>query len=110
MFDEYSKKSCSVLPDEGDIIGWKKCDKNIIVKLLIRNGTPRSNATGRKCRSERAEVLEVIGADEAISKHDTLAIYRKGEIVVCDKWDDRWWVECGGGIHFFITREEAKNY
>ena len=20
------------------------------------------------------------------------------------------WVECGGGIHFFITREEAENY
>jgi hypothetical protein len=33
-----------------------------------------------------------------------------GEIVKCDKWNDDYTVECGGGIHFFITRLEAENY
>jgi len=30
--------------------------------------------------------------------------------VKCDKWDKERFNECSGGIHFFITREEAENY
>jgi hypothetical protein len=55
-------------------------------------------------------VLEVFGADVGVSKHERLITYRKGEVVHCDKWDDDRWNECSGGIHFFITRYEAKSY
>jgi hypothetical protein len=99
----------SICP-EGDIIGWKKCVGGVIVKLLIPNDAKRSNATGRKCRAEYAEVLDVIGADVGISKHDETTEYRKGETVKCDKWGEDRWAECSGGIHFFITRREAEAY
>lgn len=98
-----------ILP-QGSIVGWKKCKDGVIVRLLIPDGVSRSNALGRKCRAERAQVLEVIGADEGVSSHDPKTVYRVGETVVCDKWEEDWTVECGGGIHFFITREEAEEY
>ena len=107
---DLTKAQLSILPDEGDIIGWKKCKKNVIVKLLIKGGVKRSNATGRKCRAERATVLEVFGAAVGISSHDGTTEYVVGKEVVCDKWGEDRFVECAGGIHFFITRIEAENY
>ncbi len=99
----------SILP-EGDLIGYKKCINGIIVKIKIPDSAKRSNATGRKCRAEFIEVLEIYGADEAISSHDNKTVYKVGEIVKCDKWDKNRWEECSGGIHFFITKLEAENY
>ena len=56
----------SILPDEGDIIGWKKAWTDnempptpVIVKLLIPADAQRSNATGRKCRASTARVLDL---------------------------------------------------
>ena len=80
------------------------------MKLLVGKKAKRSNATGRKCRAEYVKVLAVIGAEVGISKHDNKTEYRAGAIVQCDKWEEDRWVECGGGIHFFITRIEAENY
>jgi len=99
-----------VLPDEGDVIGWKKCLGGVIVKLLIKSGIPRSSATTRKCRAEEVTVLDVIGSDVGVSRHDESVEYRVGETVTCDKWDEDRWNECSGGIHFFITRQEAEDY
>jgi hypothetical protein len=78
--------------------------------LTVPSKARRSNATGRKCRAEFVKVLDVIGAEVGISKHDGKTEYRKGKIVRCDKWEEDRWIECGGGIHFFITRYEAENY
>ena len=108
--DDITATRLSILPDCGDVIGWKKCRGDVIVKLLIKDDTPRSNATGRKCRAERATVLEVIGAEFGISKYDPKFEYIVGSEVVCHEWDANRWNECGGGIHFFITRIEAENY
>ena len=99
-----------ILPDEGDVIGWKKCVGNIIVKLLIKSETKRCHAMDRKCRAERATVVEVFGAEKGVSFHDRKTEYIKGEEVICDQWGEDWTVECSGGIHFFITRLEAENY
>ena len=103
-------KSLTCITPEGSLIGWKKCIKGVIVKLRIPEDAKRSNATGRKCRAEYAEVLEIIGADEAQSSRHSDFVYRKGEIVRPDKWDDNRWEECSSGIHFFITRYEAEQY
>jgi Family of unknown function (DUF5758)/Pentapeptide repeats (8 copies) len=100
----------SILPEEGQLVGWKKCQGNIIVKLLVGRNAKRSNATGRKCRAEHVKVLEVFGAEAAISSYDASTVYSVGKIVRCDKWEENRWVECGGGIHFFLTRIEAENY
>jgi hypothetical protein len=100
----------SIIVPEGNIVGWKKCEGNVIVKLLIPQKAKRSNATERKCRAEFVQVLRVFGADEGISTHNKRVIYRKGEIVKCDNWNPDRWVECGDGIHFFLTRTEAEAY
>ena len=103
-------EAITLITPEGSIIGWKKCRDNVLVKLRIPEEAKRSNATGRKCRAEYADVLEIIGANEGISQHDGVTTYKAGERVTCDKWCDNRWEECAGGIHFFITRWEAENY
>jgi hypothetical protein len=95
---------------EGDLIGWKKCKNNVIVKMQIPSDAKRSNAFGRKCRAEYVKVLEVIGAEVGIAQHDNKTEYRKGEIVKPDSFNENWQDECAPGIHFFITRIEAENY
>ena len=95
---------------EGNIVGWKKCLNGVIVKLLIPQKAKRSNATGRKCRAEYATVLRIFGASEGISQHDGKTVYRKGETVRPHEWNENRFVECGGGIHFYLTRIEAENH
>ena len=99
-----------VLLPEGNLVGWKKCRDGVIVKLLIPHDARRSNSTGRKCRADKVKVLRVFGAEVGISQHDGKTTYRKGEVVTCDQWNEDRWTECGGGIHFFITRIEAESY
>lgn len=99
-----------ILPD-GDLIGWKKCNGNVIVKLRIPADAKRSSAFGRKCRAEFAEVLEIIGAETAYTNnHGPRTEYRVGQRVTPDSWDDNWQEECSHGIHFWITRLEAEAY
>ena len=115
----------SILPDEGDIIGWKKAwtddtmpPKSVIVKLLIPADAQRSNGTGRKCRASTARVLDLqdkqgnsLPSDTtAYSGHDTDFTYKKGETVHVEDFDTNRWNECAPGIHFFITRIEAVEY
>ena len=99
----------SITP-EGQLIGWKKCKDNIIVKLSIPADSPRSNATSRKCRAKFVDVLDVIGSDVGISQHDNKTEYIVGKRIECDNWCEDRWQECSGGIHFFLTRYEAENY
>ena len=100
----------TVIAPEGDLIVWKQCEGGVLVKLLIPRGAKRSNSTGRKCRADFADVLEIIGADVGISQHDANVVYRVGQRVTCHKWGENRWEECAGGIHFFLTREEAEAY
>jgi hypothetical protein len=107
---QYVLAQSSILPETGPIWGWKKCRSGVLVKLVVGNTAKRSNATGRKCRAEHVKVLEVIGAEVGISRYNPQVQYRVGEIVRCDKWNDDRWTECGGGIHFFLTKIEAERY
>lgn len=93
---------------EGSLIGWKKCLNGVIVKMRIPEDAPRSHAFGRKCRAGFVDVIEVIGAEFGVSQYDRTTTYRAGERVTCGNWCEDWQRECAGGIHFFITREEAE--
>ena len=103
-------------PEEGSFIAWKKLAGNKIAKLLIPEDAKRSSATTRKCRASKASVLAIYNNkgdkefSEGISNHDIGFIYRVGETVYADLWDEDRWVECSGGIHFFTTRKEAEEY
>jgi hypothetical protein len=111
---DYAIASTRILP-EGSIIGWKKCRKDRIVRLLVPTDAKRSHAFGRKCRAEFVRVLNVFNKDGsaaeiAVSDKDENTKYTKGATVRCDKWCEDYTQECAGGIHFFITRIEAENY
>ena len=97
-------------PKRGDFTAWKKCVSGVMVKLLIPKDAKRSSATGKKCRASHAIVLMVKGAEYGISMHDNKTEYHVGQTVTCDKWEPSRWIECGGGIHFFMSYREAKGY
>lgn len=107
---EDAEAEASIVPESGAFQGWKKCVGGVLVQVEIKAKAKRSNSTGRKCRAEYVKVLQVVGAKVGISQHDQKTEYRKGKIVRCHEWDDNRWNECGGGIHFFLTRIEAEKY
>ena len=105
-----------VCPDTGSFIAYKKAGE-YIVKLQIPEDAKRLSATSRKCRCDRAQVLEIqnLGgttADltEIRSGHDKDFIYEVGKTVSVDNFDENRWNECSTGIHFFINRQEAVEY
>ena len=105
-----------VCPEEGDFIGWKKASGKIL-KLRIPEDALRSSSTTRKCRCNKAEVVEIYNidgtiADERIvkSSYDSSFTYEVGKTVEVQDFDTNRWEECTRGIHFFINRQEAINY
>ena len=105
-----------VCPEEGDFIGWKRAGDKI-VKLHIPQDALRSSATTRKCRCNKAEVVEIYNIDGTIvnerivnSSYDSSFTYEVGKTVEVQDFDTNRWNECTRGIHFFINRQEAINY
>nr|DAQ68504.1 MAG TPA: pentapeptide repeat protein [Caudoviricetes sp.] len=106
-------------PEEGAFIGWKKAYKDqveCLVKLEIPADAKRSSATGRKCRCDKAEVLEIYTMDGKVfeetvySGYDNDFLYEKGKTVSADNFEEDRWLGCAPGIHFFITKQEAINH
>ena len=105
-----------------------------IIKLLIPEDAKRSSATTKKCRCSKAKVLEIQDLDgnkldikewrhlrvtvlstlsttqcsQLHSKYQT--IYKVGEMVYPDSFDECRWHECSNGIHFFMDRQDAVEY
>ena len=100
------------IPETGAFEAWKKCSEGVIVKLLIPDDAKRSHGAGRKCRASKVVVLEIIGADKAVSGGGYgIVEYVKGATVEpLNGWDEDRWAVCSSGIHFFITRIEAEEY
>ena len=101
---------------DGEFIGYKKAEEKI-VKLLIPADAKRSSATTLKCRCSKAKVLEIQEIDgspsevkEVRSNYYKNFVYRLGETVCVEDFDDDRWHECSIGIHFFISREAAVSY
>jgi hypothetical protein len=101
------------IPPTGPFWAWKKCHSvsgDVIVKLLVPEDARRSHGAERKCRAEFVNVLEVIGAEECYSDRTPRTIYRAGQRVTADSWNDNRWDTCSNGIHFFLTKAEAEAY
>ena len=103
-------------PDTGTFVAWKSAN-GYIVKLEIPEDARRSSATGRKCRCDKAKVIEIQELDgspseltEVASGYDRNFVYRVGEIAEEPKYDENRWKEGAPGIHFFINRQEAVDY
>jgi hypothetical protein len=97
----------------GDLIGWKKVDGHIVKLRIPEQARRTASIVGRKCRAEYAVVMET-DDHQSHTSHPPMnmkgVVYAEGETVRPDSYDDDWRVECSNGIHFFATREEAKEY
>ena len=103
-------------PSEGAFTAWKKVEGKYLVKLQIPEDARRSSATTRKCRCDKALVLEITSLDgeehynEVTNNIYNETIYKVGEMVYPDSFDDNRWDECSHGIYFFVNKEDAINY
>ena len=102
-------------PSDGEFTGWKKVQGKLI-ELRIPADAKRSSATTDKCRCDKAFVVSItdIGNDkeitEIVNHNRAKTVYRVGEMVFPDSFDDNRWNECSNGIHFFTNKESAINY
>lgn len=102
-------------PDFGMFIGYKTAH-GYIVELEIPEDAKRVSATTRKCRCNKAKVLRILNRDRTVaditevrSDYDSSFVYKVGEIVSVDNFNEDRWNECSTGIHFFINFQEAVN-
>ena len=102
-----------------NIIGYKKCMDYTIVTLEIPRGAIVFSIDGTKCRTNKAKVIAIDGADRAYSKHSTYSEHNRtyghmsyyvGDEFTVYNFDCKYNEECSRGIHFFLTREEAEDY
>ena len=86
------------------------------MKLEIPEDAKRSSATGRRCRCNKARVLEITDMETGERKDSVHngafkpLTYKVGEMVYPDEFDENRWNECSHGIHFFVDRQEAIDY
>ena len=110
-------------PSDGSFVGWKKISRysenysgKYLVKLSIPDDARRCSANTTKCRCDKAEVLEITNietnekVDVITNTNEVRCVYKVGEIVYPDSFDEDRWNECSHGIHFFINKQEAIDY
>lgn len=131
---EYSKQKTFLnqwyplaCPEEGSFIGWKKTysyadDSDLVTECLVKLEIPadalRSSSFGRKCRASKARVLSIFNLNaqkyisESHSIQDPEFIYKVGETITPqgDPFCKDRFVECGPGIHFYISKADAINH
>lgn len=101
-------------PEKGEFVAFKKCGEYII-ELLIPADAKRCSGTTRECRASYAKVLSIttiLGKPAKTTgvintNYSPNVIYKVGEFVYPDAFDEDRWNKFSHGIHFFITRQEA---
>ncbi len=114
-YDETTTFFMLQCPEKGSFIGYKKSGDKI-VELRIEEDSKRSSATTRKCRASKVTVLSITSLDgkeeftmcENTGRYEFT--YEVGKTYEIEDFDENRWHECGKGIHFFLTRQEAVNY
>ena len=103
-------------PETGAFLAYKKCVNDRMVQLLVPADAKRTSATFPSCRCNKAKVLTIKSFDfkenfdEAWSLVDENFVYRKGEWVEVENFNEDRWQDSTTGIHFWLTREEAEAY
>ena len=92
---------------------YKKCIAGVIVVAKIPSDAQVRGTYGRKCRTDKAVIVDVIGdfcgENVGISIHDRKTTYYVGDEIEIENFDysDE---ECSFGYHFFCTKAEAEAY
>ena len=104
-----------IIPEIGSFIAWKKGNNNHLIKIEIPEKTKRvCSFVGRKCRAEFVKVLEIWDGRKKVKEcggyRNKNFRYKVDELIYPDSFDDNPLIECSNGIHFFITKQEAKDF
>ena len=92
------------------MIGYKKSDEGKIITLETPIGAKVFSINNNKRRTNKAKVIDMQGETELSSMYNTNFKYHVGDEIEITNFDERYNVECGAGVHFFLTREEAEKY
>ena len=92
---------------------YKSCLNGVIVEATIPADAQIRGAKGRKCRTNKAIIVNIIGSfcgeKVGIAHYDHKTTYFVGDEVEVENFDYSD-AECSTGFHFFCTREEAEAY
>ena len=116
IFDDKTENFRIHCPEQGAFVAYKKGLDNLIIKLLIPSDAKRVSSTMNCCRCDKAKVLEIKNFegtkffDEAWSTVAENFCYKLGEWVYAENFNEDRWYDSTGGIHFWMTEEEAKAY
>jgi len=115
---EFANLSCVTFDDSeicrlGTILtepinGYKKTAEGNVIELEIPEGAVVFSINNNKCRTNKAIVKKCDGIQHSIC--NSKFIYKEGDELNLSIFDLRYNVECGRGIHFFKTIEEAEKY
>ena len=116
IFDDKTENFRIHCPEQGAFVAYKKGLDNLIIKLLIPSDARRVSSTMNCCRCDKAKVLEIKNFegtkffDEAWSMVAENFCYKLGEWVYAENFNENRWYDSTGGIHFWMTEDEAKAY
>ena len=116
IFDDKTENFRIHCPEQGAFVAYKKGLDNLIIKLLIPSDAKRVSSTMKCCRCDKAKVLEIKNFegtkffDEAWSTVAENFCYKLGKWVYAENFNEDRWYDSPGGIHFWMTEEEAKAY
>ena len=92
------------------MVGYKKSNEGKIITLEIPIGSKVFSINNKKRRANKAKVIDMQGETELSSRYNTDFKYHVGDEIDIIDFNDNYNAECSTGIHFFLTRDEAKNY
>lgn len=96
-----------------DLIGYKICSngcfKKVVVTLKIPKGAIVFSINGKKCRTNKVEVIAIDEGNRAYSYYNDMSYY-VGDKITINNFNCQYNVECSTGIHFFKSRKEAEQY
>lgn len=113
-----------IYTEHQELIGYKvveseTCPRNVLIcELLIPSYAKRIVIEGGKCRCDIAKVRRLYtmngedfkGRARPFIQSDSNLRYEVGKNVCADFYDDCIYIDCSGGIHFFMTEQEARDF
>lgn len=110
------------VPADAKRISPMVCSDDVIYEFYVASQEIKRS---KKCRCDKAKVIEITAVDD-VERKFTIAksffanisymynikkiIYKVGEYVYADSFDDDPLIECTHGIHFFMNRQDAIDF
>ena len=92
------------------LTGYKKTREGIVITAEIPAGAIVFCINGKKCRTNRAKIIDMAGHEVLHSLYDNTFEYRLGQEINIKDFNLMYNVECASGFHFFRTSKEAGEY